>query len=82
MKDIYYFIKWNFRGMESFSKRYFTYLTIGIILGFAIDPAFFMGTAFLMIADMVIDIFRMRYEEFKQEQQAMLDKLAEEKTNV
>lgn len=79
MKQAYYFLKWNFSGMESYSKRYLTYLILGVILGLTIHTFIMMISLVLIIVDMIIDIIRWRFDDFKREQQAMLEKLAEDR---
>jgi hypothetical protein len=75
MKKVYYFLKWNFTNMESFTKRYIAYFVVGIIAAtvFGEQSGAFFIAPLLMAIDFTVDIVRSRYQEFKQEQQDIID---------
>ena len=77
MKKVYYFLKWNFTNMESFTKRYIAYFAVGIIAAtvFGEQSGAFFIAPLLMLVDFTIDIVRSHYQEFKQEQQDIIDAL-------
>ena len=77
MKKVYYFLKWNFTNMESFTKRYIAYFVVGIIAAtmFGEQSGAFFIAPLLMAIDFTVDIVRSRYQEFKQEQQDIIDAL-------
>ena len=77
MKKVYYFLKWNFTNMESFTKRYIAYFAVGIIAAtmFGEQSGAFFIAPLLMAIDFTVDIVRSRYQEFKQEQQDIIDAL-------
>ena len=77
MKHFMHFIKWNFTNMESFTKRYIAYFAVGIIAAtvFGEQSGAFFIAPLLMLVDFTIDIVRSRYQEFKQEQQDIIDAL-------
>ena len=72
-----HFIKWNFTYTESFTKRYIAYFAVGIIAAtvFGEQSGAFFIAPLLMLVDFTIDIVRSRYQEFKQEQQDIIDAL-------
>jgi len=75
MKHLMHFIKWNFTNMESFTKRYIAYFAVGIIAAtmFGEQSGAFFIAPLLMAIDFTVDIVRSRYQEFKQEQQDIID---------
>ena len=77
MKKVYYFLKWNFTNMESFTKRYIAYFAVGIIAAtmFGEQSGAFFIAPLLMAIDFTVDIVRSRYQEFKQEQKDIIDAL-------
>ena len=77
MKHILYFIKWNFTGMRSFTKRYFAYFGLGIVLALLFGGDYFFVAPVLMFVDLTQDILRDRYADFKKEQQDILNSLKE-----
>lgn len=74
MKKFWYFLKWNFTGMESHSKRFLIYLIIGFVSAFVVEGGFLI-TALLMFFDMTVEIVRNRYLDYKQEQQDLVNTL-------
>jgi hypothetical membrane protein len=75
MITIYYFLKWNFTNMESYSKRYLAYLALGLVGMFTIGGEYFYIAPALMFVDLTVDIVRSRYQDFRKEQQQILDDL-------
>ena len=77
MKKVYYFLKWNFTNMEPFTTRYIAYFVVGIIAAtmFGEQSGAFFIAPLLMAIDFTVDIVRSRYQEFKQEQQDIIDAL-------
>ena len=75
MKTVYYFLKWNFTNMEPFTTRYIAYFVVGIIAAtvFGEQSGAFFIAPLLMAIDFTVDIVRSRYQEFKQEQQDIID---------
>jgi len=72
MKNIYYFLKWNLNGMESYTKRILAYLLLGGVLSFVWQYA--MGiTCICLFVDFLQDIIRSQYRDFKREQEEMLN---------
>ena len=67
--------------MESFTKRYIAYFVVGIIAAtvFGEQSGAFFIAPLLMLVDFTIDIVRSRYQEFKQEQQDIIDAIKESK---
>ena len=63
--------------MESFTKRYIAYFAVGIIAAtmFGEQSGAFFIAPLLMAIDFTVDIVRSRYQEFKQEQQDIIDAL-------
>ena len=63
--------------MESFTKRYIAYFAVGIITAtmFGEQSGAFFIAPLLMAIDFTVDIVRSRYQEFKQEQQDIIDAL-------
>ena len=63
--------------MESFTKRYIAYFVVGIIAAtmFGEQSGAFFIAPLLMAIDFTVDIVRSRYQEFKQEQQDIIDAL-------
>jgi hypothetical protein len=61
--------------MESFTKRYIAYFVVGIIAAtmFGEQSGAFFIAPLLMAIDFTVDIVRSRYQEFKQEQQDIID---------
>ncbi|MDA9938682.1 hypothetical protein N9C48_01060 [bacterium] len=76
MKKIMYFLKWNFTGMEGYSKRYLSYLALGFAASFTIGAEYFYITPAFMFIDFTVDIVRQRYQDFKDEQQKLIDDLS------
>jgi len=81
MKKVYYFLKWNFTNMESFTKRYIAYFAVGIIAAtmFGEQSGAFFIAPLLMFIDFTVDMISSRYKEFKQEQQDLINTLSESK---
>ena len=77
MKHILYFVKWNFTGMRSFTKRYIAYTLLGIVLALLVDGDYFFLVPVLMFVDLTQDIIRDRYADFKKEQRDIIDSLKE-----
>ena len=75
MKNIYYFLKWNFSGMQPYNKRFFAYVGVAILLAliFGTEAAIFWPIA--MCIDIVITLVYDRYTDFKRDQAKMLDDL-------
>jgi hypothetical protein len=63
--------------MEPFTTRYIAYFVVGIIAAtmFGEQSGAFFIAPLLMAIDFTIDIVRSRYQEFKQEQQDIIDAL-------
>jgi len=70
-----YFLKWNFTGMEGYSKRYLSYLALGFAASFTIGAEYFYIAPAFMFIDFTVDIVRSRYQDFRKEQQQILDDL-------
>ena len=81
MKHLMHFIKWNFTYTESFTKRYIAYFAVGIIAAtmFGEQSGAFFIAPLLMAIDFTVDIVRSRYQEFKQEQQDIIDVIKDSK---
>ena len=71
-----YFIKWNFTGMEGYSKRYLSYFALGCAAVLALGGEYFYIAPAFMFIDFTIDIVRQRYQDFKDEQQKIIDDLS------
>jgi hypothetical protein len=63
--------------MEPFTTRYIAYFVVGIIAAtmFGEQSGAFFIAPLLMAIDFTVDIVRSRYQEFKQEQQDIIDAL-------
>ena len=61
--------------MESYSKRYLEYLALGLVGMFTIGREYFYIAPALMFVDLTVDIVRSRYQDFRKEQQQILDDL-------
>ena len=61
--------------MEPFTTRYIAYFVVGIIAAtmFGEQSGAFFIAPLLMAIDFTVDIVRSRYQEFKQEQQDIID---------
>tara|TARA_B100000780_G_scaffold104263_1_gene72922 strand:- start:3736 stop:3984 length:249 start_codon:yes stop_codon:yes gene_type:complete len=81
MKKLYYFLKWNFTNMELFTKRFIAYFVLGILAAnvFGNQSGAFFIAPLLMVIDFTVEIVRDRYQEFKQEQQDIIDVMSESK---
>ena len=79
MKKLYYFLKWNFTNMELFTKRFIAYFVLGILAAnvFGNQSGAFFIAPLLMVIDFTVEIVRDRYQEFKQEQQDIIDAMSE-----
>ena len=76
MKKIMYFLKWNFTGMEGYSKRYLSYFALGCAAVLALGGEYFYIAPAFMCIDLTVDIVRSRYQDFKDEQKQILDDLS------
>tara|TARA_B100001996_G_scaffold381262_2_gene370338 strand:+ start:259 stop:516 length:258 start_codon:yes stop_codon:yes gene_type:complete len=67
MKEILKFLKWQFNifTWSAFTKRLFAYFLIGIGLTFLTEYGM-MITLLLLFTDFTVDIFKDRWDEFKQ----------------
>ena len=79
MKTVYFFLKWNIAGMQPFTKRFIAYFVVGIIAAtvFGEKSGAFFIAPLLMVIDLTIEIVRDRYQDFKQEQQDIIDAMSE-----
>ena len=71
-----YFLKWNFTDMEGYSKRYLSYFALGFAASFTIGAEYFYIAPAFMFIDFTVDIVRQRYQDFKDEQQKLIDDLS------
>jgi hypothetical protein len=76
MKKIMYFLKWNFTGMEGYSKRYLSYFALGCAAVLALGGEYFYIAPALMFIDFTVDIVRSRYQDYQDEQKELLDTLS------
>jgi hypothetical protein len=76
MKKIMYFIKWNFTGMQGYSIRYLSYFALGCAAVLALGGEYFYIAPAFMFIDFTVDIVRQRYQDFKDEQQKIIDDLS------
>ena len=75
MKHLMHFIKWNFTGMQPYMYRYITYFTIGLLAEmFVVDGGIGIAPAAILV-DLVVELVRMQYASFKQEQKDIIDAL-------
>ena len=67
--------------MELFTKRFIAYFVLGILAAnvFGNQSGAFFIAPLLMVIDFTVEIVRDRYQEFKQEQQDILDVMSESK---
>ena len=71
-----YFLKWNFTDMEGYSKRYLSYFALGCASVLALGGEFFYIAPALMFIDLTVDLVRLRYQDYKNEQKQILDDLS------
>lgn len=74
MNRLWHFIKWNFTDMQPHSKRMIIYFLAGIGFAFVTPNGFFI-TPICIFLDMTQDMIRSRYEDYRKEQQALVDTL-------
>ncbi len=67
--------------MELFTKRFIAYFVLGILAAnvFGNQSGAFFIAPLLMVIDFTVEIVRDRYQEFKQEQQDIIDVMSESK---
>ena len=75
MKHILYFVKWNFTDMQPYSKRMIAYFAIAILSAIFVHEDLFFLAPILIFIDLTQDIVRSRYQDFKKEQQEMIDSI-------
>jgi len=69
MKNIFEFIKWNFRDMEAWKYRYLAYMTWILVFGFVVsNPVISMFGLIAMFTDMFVCVMHDNYKRFKSEQ--------------
>lgn len=78
---LWHFIKWNFSGIQPFTKRMFLYIVIGLGFEAFVISGGFLVSALLMTIDMAIDIAKLKYDNYCAEQQELLDALNGNKDN-
>lgn len=74
MNRMWHFIKWNFTDMRPESKRMIIYFLAGIGFAFVTPNGFFI-TPIAIFLDMTQDMIRSRYNDYRKEQQALVDTL-------
>ena len=76
MRKIMYFLKWNFTDIAPYNKRMIAYFTLGLAVALGLENSdWFFITPILIFADLTQDIIRSRYQDFKKEQQEMIDSI-------
>ena len=65
--------------MQPFTKRFIAYFVVGIIAAtvFGEQSGAFFIAPLLMAIDFTVEIVRDRYQDFKQEQQDIIDAMSE-----
>jgi len=71
-----YFLKWNFTDMQPYSKRMIVYFSIAILGAIFVHGDLFFLAPILIFVDLTQDIVRLRYQDYKNEQQQILDDLS------
>ena len=74
MKHLMHFIKWNFTDMQPYTYRYIAYFTIGLLAEMFVDGGIGIAPAAILV-DLVVELVRMQYASFKQEQKDIIDAL-------
>ena len=62
--------------MKSYTKRMIAYFIFGGVAAFTIDADAFLVAPLLIFLDLTVDIVRSRYQDFKDEQQKIIDDLS------
>jgi len=75
MKNLYYFLKWNFSDMQPYNKRFLAYVGTAILLALIFGAEAAIVWPIAMCIDIIVTVVHDRYTDFKKDQAKMLDDL-------